>query len=264
MRLLIVLSVRRLLGEDNMKPLIGIISNRVENADNPFETKTSFNETYPKRIIESGGIPIGVIFPNDEFQKDILDMCDGFVLQGGFNIYSSNINAVHYACLTRKPILGICMGFQTMLGYEWIRKEFGGVMPSYREISDFFKPEDEVNFIFKKSGHDNLNPFCLSKIDKSKHAIVLSKSSRLYKIFNDNYIEMPSIHGYCALDNVLAYDNLIFKVVGRSLDGNIEATESIDPNWWAVGVQFHPELEDENLSIFKSLINEAKVKKLLK
>ena len=264
MRLLIVLSVRRLLGEDNMKPLIGIISNRVENADNPFETKTSFNETYPKRIIESGGIPIGVIFPNDEFQKDVLDMCDGFVLQGGFNIYSSNINAVHYACLTRKPILGICMGFQTMLGYEWIRKEFGGVMPSYREISDFFKPEDEVNFIEKKSGHDELDPFYLSMIDKSKHGVLLSKNSKLAHIFGENYLDMPSVHAWSGINKVLMRDGAIFKVVGRSNDGNMEAIESNNSDWWAIGVQFHPELEEKNLPLFESLVYEAKVKKLRK
>ena len=79
------------------KPIIGIISNREEVLDRPFLTKTSFNETYVKRIIEAGGIPIGIIFPNDEFNTDVLDLCDGFVMQGGFNIYSSNINAVHYA-----------------------------------------------------------------------------------------------------------------------------------------------------------------------
>lgn len=92
------------------KPIIGIISSRSEDS-NPFLTKTSFNETYVKRIIEAGGIPIGIIFPNDEFNTDVLDLCDGFVMQGGLNIYSSNINTVHYAFLNKKPILGICMGF---------------------------------------------------------------------------------------------------------------------------------------------------------
>ena len=70
-----------------MKPIIGIISSRTEEVDRPFMTKTSFNETYPKRIIQAGGIPIGIIFPNNEFNKDVLDICDGFVLQGGSTIY---------------------------------------------------------------------------------------------------------------------------------------------------------------------------------
>ena len=248
-----------------MKPVIGIISSRTDEADRPFMTKTSFNETYPKRIIQAGGIPIGVIFPNDEFNTDVLDVCDGFVMQGGAMIYSSNINTVHYALDKKKPILGICMGMQTMIGYEWVRREFGDIYPTYNEISNFFHPEDEVNFICKISGHDNLNPFYLSKIDKSKHEILLDNKSLLKDIFKDAYIEMPSVHNWVAKDKVMEHaDKNIFKVTGRSCDGVIEGIESNVPDWFALGVQFHPELEDKNLPIFERLVNESKIKKLRK
>lgn len=235
------------------KPIIGIISSRSEDS-NPFLTKTSFNETYVKRIIEAGGIPIGIIFPNDEFNTDVLDLCDGFVMQGGLNIYSSNINTVHYAFLNKKPILGICMGFQTMAGYEYLRNRYG--MFTYKDVSSFFKPEDEVDFIEKKTGHDELNPFCLSKIEKSKHMVLLDKNSKLANIFEKTYLNMPSVHSWCVKDDVFV-KNTIYKVVGRS-DDNIEAIESVTSNWWAIGVQFHPELEEDNLDLFKSLVNEAK------
>lgn len=236
------------------KPIIGIISSRSEDS-NPFLTKTSFNETYVKRIIEAGGIPIGIIFPNDEFNTDVLDLCDGFVMQGGLNIYSSNINTVHYAFLNKKPILGICMGFQTMAGYEYLRSKYG--MFTYKDVSSFFKPEDEVDFIEKKTGHDELNPFCLSKIEKSKHMVLLDKNSKLANIFEKTYLNMPSVHSWCVKDDVFV-KNTIYKVVGRSDDDNIEAIESVTSNWWAIGVQFHPELEEDNLDLFKSLVNEAK------
>lgn len=236
------------------KPIIGIISSRSEDS-NPFLTKTSFNETYVKRIIEAGGIPIGIIFPNDEFNTDVLDLCDGFVMQGGLNIYSSNINTVHYAFLNKKPILGICMGFQTMAGYEYLRSKYG--MFTYKDVSSFFKPEDEVDFIEKKTGHDELNPFCLSKIEKSKHMVLLDKNSKLANIFKKTYLNMPSVHSWCVKDDVFV-KNTIYKVVGRSDDDNIEAIESVTSNWWAIGVQFHPELEEDNLNLFKSLVNEAK------
>ena len=247
------------------KPIIGIISNRVNDENNPFATKTSFNESYPKRIVEAGGIPLGVIFPNNEFNTDILDLCDGFIFQGGSFIYSSNINAVHYALQKEKPMLGICMGLQTMVGYEWVREEFGESEPTYKEISHFFKPEDEVNFIYKKSGHDELNPFSLKQIDKSKHEVLLANDSWLARIFNETYLDMPSVHGWCAKDRVLETNKEhFFKVVGRSCDGNIEAIESSNPDWFAIGVQFHPELEDKNLPLFEELVKEAKIKKLRK
>lgn len=247
------------------KPVIGIVSTRVEENDRPFMTKTSFNENYPKRIIDAGGIPVGVIFPNNEFNTDVLDVCDGFVLQGGSTIYSSNINTVHYALQKDKPILGICMGFQTMLGYDWVRSEFGDNVPTYEEISDFFKPEYEVNFIEEKPGHEGISPFYLSQVDKSKHGVLLSDTSALAHIFKDTYLDMPSVHAWCGIDRILSPNQKhIFKVVGRSNDGNMEAIESSDPSLWAIGVQFHPELEDKNLPLFEELVKEAKVKKLRK
>lgn len=245
------------------KPIIGLVSTRVEENDRPFMTKTSFNETYPKRIIQAGGIPVGVIFPNNEFNTDVLDICDGFILQGGSTIYSSNINTVHYALQKEKPILGICMGFQTMLGYDYVRSEFGESIPTYEEVSDFFKPEDEVNFIEEKSGHDNLNPFYLSQIEKSKHEVLLANDSLLSQVFKTNYLKMPSVHSWCAKDRVLEQPNdHIFRVTGRSADGNMEVIESTNGDWWAIGVQFHPELEEKNLLLFEDLVKEAKVKKL--
>ena len=248
-----------------MKPVIGIISTRVDEKDRPFMTKTSFNELYPKRIIQAGGIPIGVIFPNNEFNTEVLDICDGFVMQGGSTIYSSNINTVHYALERKKPILGICMGMQTMVGYEWVMGEFENIFPTYNEIGSFFHPEDEVNFIEKVKGHDNLDPFYLSKVDESKHAILLDNNSLLTDILKDSYIEMPSVHGWKALDKLLEHaDGNVFKVTGRSTDGVIEVIESNIPDWWAIGVQFHPELEEKNLPLFRKLVSEAKIKKLRK
>lgn len=242
-----------------MKPIIGIIAPRFTGEDNPFNDYTRFVDNFPKRIVEAGGIPIGILFPDNKFNIDTLDLCDGFLFQGGPTIYSSQINTVHYALQKNKPILGICLGFQTMLGYEWVRDEFGDNIPTYEEIESFFKPEDEVNFIEKKQGHDNLNPFYLSKLEKSKHEILLDKNSILAKIFECTYLNMPSLHTWSGEDRILTENKPhIFKVVGRSSDGNMEAIESTNPNWWAVGVQFHPELEDKNMKLFKTLINKAK------
>lgn len=147
------------------------------------------------------------------------------------------------------------MGFQTMAGYEYLRSKYG--MFTYKDVSSFFKPEDEVDFIEKKTGHDELNPFCLSKIEKSKHMVLLDKNSKLANIFKKTYLNMPSVHSWCVKDDVFV-KNTIYKVVGRSEDDNIEAIESVTSNWWAIGVQFHPELEEDNLDLFKSLVNEAK------
>ena len=241
------------------KPVIGLISHRTTEEDRPFNNYTKFVNTYPKRIIEAGGIPIGIIFPDGKFEIEQAELCDGFVLQGGPILESGQINAIKYAIDNKKPILGICLGMQTMAGYNWVYNELGNEQ-TYKEIENFFKPEDEDYFLERREGHDELNPFYLSQIDKSKHNIILDKDSRLFEIYKQSKINVPSLHGFVVKDNALDNSKL-FKVVGKSEDGTIEAIEGIDSEHFMVGVQFHPELEEENIVLFKNLVKEAEQSK---
>lgn len=238
------------------KPIIGMISPRNTEEDRPFNNYTKFINTYPKRIIEAGGIPIGLVFPNGKFEKEQADLCDGFVLQGGPIIESSQINTIKYAIDKKKPILGICLGVQTMAGYNWVYSELGNNI-TYNEIENFFKPEYEDYFLEKRKGHNELDPFYLSQIEKSKHNIILDKESRLFEIYKTNIIKEPSLHGFVIKDNALDNSEL-FKITGKSEDGTIEVIEGIDPNHFMIGTQFHPEIEEENIKLFKRLVKEAK------
>lgn len=243
------------------KPIIGMISPRNEETDRPFMNYTKFINTYSNKILEAGGIPIGLVFPNGKFQTEVMDLCDGFVLQGGPKIESYQINAVKYAIDNKKPILGICLGMQIMAGFNWIESELGD-MATYSEIEEFIKPEYEEYFLEKRSGHDELNPFYLSKIEKSKHEVILEEDSILYKLFGKK-IDVPSIHRYAVKNNSLDKSK-IFKVVGKSSDGTIEAIEGKNPKHFMIGVQYHPELEDENIQLFKKLVEESKIKKTIR
>ncbi|MBR3229347.1 MAG: gamma-glutamyl-gamma-aminobutyrate hydrolase family protein [Bacilli bacterium] len=239
------------------KPIIGMISPRAIKEDSPFDNYTKFINTYPKRIIEAGGIPIGLVFPDGKFEIEEAELCDGFVLQGGPILESCQINIVKYAIDKKKPILGICLGMQTMAGYNWVYNELGNT--TYNEIDNFFKPEYEEFFLEKREGHNNLDPFYISQIEKSKHNIILDEDSRLYEIYKTNIISEPSLHGFVLKDNTLG-DSKIFKVTGKSKDGTIEAIEGLDTNHFIVGVQFHPELEKQNNILFKRLVKEARKK----
>lgn len=238
------------------KPVIGMIAPRNTEVDRPFNNYTKFVNTYFSRIIECGGIPIGIVFPDGKFDKDVMELCDGFVLLGGPLIESCQINAVKYAFDNKKPILGICLGMQTMAGFNWVNNNFGNMI-SYSEIDSYFKPGYEEYFLEKIENHNELNPFYLSQIEKAKHDVLLD-DSLLYKIYGQSIISVPSLHNF-AVKNDIFDDSSIFKVVGKSPDGVIEAIEAVDENHFMVGVQFHPELEDKVL--FKEFVEE--VKKLL-
>ncbi len=240
------------------KPIIGMISPRTVSDIKPFNNYTKFINTYSKRINEAGGIPIGIVLPNGKFDKEPMEICDGFLLQGGPVIESGQINVVHYALEKQKPILGICLGMQTMAGYNWVYEELGSTL-TYSEIDDFFKPEDEEHFLEKRSGHNELDPFYLNEIEKSKHEVFFDEGSTLYNIFG-NIVKFPSIHNFIVKDNTLD-NSKIFKVIGKSPDGTIEAIEGLDQNNFIVGVQFHPELEEKNAKLFKEFVKESKIKK---
>ena len=52
----------------------------------------------------------------------------------------------------------------------------------------------------------------------------------------------------------------LFDIVAYSCDGVIEAIESKDSSWLSIGVQYHPELENNSVLI-KSFIDKIRNKK---
>ena len=236
------------------KPVIGIITwNHVEDRENPFKIYTKFSDNFPKRVIEAGGVPLGILFPEDKFIKEELDLCDGFLLHGGSDISSSQVMAIKYILDSKKPVLGICLGIQTLAAFQYAVDNYGD---SYQKIKDNYINTDSIKFLDTIDNHDKVNPFNIKNIDESKHKIILEKDNRLYKIFK-NDISMPSLHNYI-IKKDLFINSRVFRVVGRSEEGDIEAIEGLNRDSFVVGVQFHPELESENIKIFEELIQEAK------
>ena len=236
------------------KPIIGIVTPRIVNNDRPYMTYNKVVDNYSKRIIESGGIPIGIFFPEGKFNTLSLDLCEGILITGGPHMSSYHLNVINYAIKNKIPVLGICLGLQVMAGYEWVIQKIKN--PSYVEIEKFYKPEYEKYFTKKVDSHNNVDPFYLSEVDRSKHTVIL-EDSKLEKIYNKDKLYVPSIHHNAVLDVFQK-----FKITGRAYDNNIEVIE-YKKDIWIVGVQFHPELEEENIVLFKTFIDEA-TKKLYK
>ncbi len=237
------------------KPVIGIVSPRAVNKERPFEDFTRFINNFPRRIIEAGGIPVGLLFPDGVFSEASLDLCDGFLFTGGSLIEAFQLDIMHYAISNNKPVLGVCLGMQTIAGYAWLRDSYGDL--SYDVIDSNFKPSDEKYFLKKCEFHDNLNPFYLKEIDKSKHKITLKNGSLIHDIFMSKFIFEPSVHNYCVIPDIIQNSD-IFDVSGMSDDGVIEVIESKDNSNFVLGVQFHPELEESNKILFKRFVNSTK------
>lgn len=158
---------------------IGIIGRKNDN-------KITFNQEITNVIHKYNCIPIGIIvdFDNDqniEFNKikNIIDLCNGFILQGGSDYYDIDILITKYLYENNIPTLGICLGMQTMA------MTFNGTM-------------SEIN------GHNRKNKYV--------HAIKINENSKLYNIIKKDKIFVNSRHNSYIVNtdlDVSATNNII-------------------------------------------------------
>lgn len=193
-------------------------------------------------ILELGCVPVPIIPPvTDNFYgKDIdssekltseqtkilyesLTLCDGLLLQGGDNFYDYDLKAIDYFYRLDKPILGICLGMQTMayfLGGEI--KEIGNT--SHKKLYDYV------------------------------HNVIIKKDSLIYNIFKENEIMVNSRHNfYVTVDQKY--------ISGVSSDNIVEAIEDSSKKFF-LGVQWHPEnmidYDSNMIKIFEKFVEAAK------
>lgn len=152
----------------------------------------------------------------DELINDIYS-CDGLILPGGDDIYDIELKIVSYLYEKNFPILGICLGMQTMA------VSINGKMAT-------------------------LNTLEHKKEDKYVHEIKINKDSKLYEILKKDKIMVNSRHK----DYIINTDLLIGAI---SDDNVIEEVEDKSKKFF-IGLQWHPEdLFDENANkIFNAFI----------
>lgn len=140
---------------------IGIIGRKNDD-------KITFNQEIINVIYKYNHIPLGLIVnfdnnPKLEFNKikNLIDICDGFILQGGSDYYEIDLLIIKYLYDKNIPTLGICLGMQAMA------MAFDGSMA-------------DIN------NHKSL--------DKYVHYVKIINNSKLHKIINKNKILVNSRH----------------------------------------------------------------------
>ncbi len=215
------------------KPLIGI--NMDYRATRKEHDALSFVAAgYYDGIIASGGIP--VILPpiaDEEDLSRLLDMLDGVVLVGGSDLDPRRDGYMPHpavrpmearredfdrmlarqVCARHMPVLGIGAGMQLLNITE------GGTL--FLHI-----PEDLPKAIPHK---DPLDP-------AHRHGLEVVAGTVMERVYGDGELRVNSMH-HMAIDDVAES----FRVSARAPDGVIEAIESNDDSWVAIGTQFHPE-----------------------
>ncbi len=237
-----------------MKKIIGLVpsSNKLFKTDFVYDDQYIFTNNYAQSITKAGGIVCGVIPCDGYINAEDLKIYDGFVMSGGCKVFPYHLQIIDYAIKNKKPFLGVCMGMQALAIYflllkeKKIRKYDGDILQLFNEIVE----KDDKYFTIRVQGHNN-DRFKRNNanIDKIKHKVILNKESTIYKIYQKEIIDEPSLHGVA-----LPYVAEPLKITGKSKDDVIEVIEYNDIT---LGVQFHPENESINECLFKYIIDRS-------
>lgn len=163
---------------------IGIIGRRKKNKRNFL----SFNEEIVKTIYNFDCIPVGILVDFEENSKTeikrilpLLKKCDGFILQGGDIYYDIDILIVKYAYENNIPMLGICLGMQTMA------MTFGGIMSTIgKSHNKDFQYVHDVDIIKDSKLHEIIKKDCIPVNSRHNDYIV---STNLFISAKNNIIE---------------------------------------------------------------------------
>ncbi|MBX9626027.1 MAG: gamma-glutamyl-gamma-aminobutyrate hydrolase family protein [Gemmataceae bacterium] len=218
------------------RPLVGI--NTDYHAPKNGTPYASLNAGYVDAIVAAGGLP--VLLP--PVRKDnlaeidaLLDLVVGVVLTGGADMDPRRNGQAPTAAVRpmaprredsdryllakiferKMPVLGIGLGMQQINVFA------GGTVHLHL-------PAD--------------NPKALPHFDPTgaahRHMVLIEPNTRLDDVYGAPEVRVNSQHHQAV--NQLGKK---FRVAARSPDGVIEAIEATDPNWFCVGVQWHPEAD---------------------
>lgn len=156
-----------------------------------------------------------------------IDLCDGFVLQGG--LYSANyeIEMAKRIIELDKPLIGICAGFNNIL------RALGTDV-----IEDKTRSHDKYDINYR-------------------HKILIVNGTKMHELIGSSEYSVNSIHTMIATkESVEGYA----EISSTSEDGLVESIELKDKKF-VVGVKWHPELmlEDEFADrLFSELVKKSK------
>jgi putative glutamine amidotransferase len=220
------------------KPVIGIVVWR-RGLRTPLgdpEVLHALSNAYVAAFADAGATPL--LIPNArpvEEASVFLDRIDGLALSGGGDVDPASYGARNersydtdatvdrweLALLAeardrRMPTLCICRGIQIL------NVAHGGTL--HQEV------------LAPGTIHEPLSGRSGAEILAARHPVSLADGGRLQDIYGAGTLQVNTIH-HQAID-VLG-DGLA--VEATAPDGIIEAVVSTDPDWWCVGVQWHPE-----------------------
>lgn len=227
------------------KPMIGIIGKVSPNFSEDLWHRNRVADEFRYYVIKNGGLAIALlptertlefndndIIDDKQLSKEELedlyrqiDLCDGFILQGGLISCNYEIEMAKRIIELNKPIIGICAGFNNIL------RALGTDV-----IED------------KEKSHD-----CYDK--DYRHKIKIERDTIIYNLIKKEEYFVNSIHTMIAPKELV---EPYAKISSYSEDGLVESFE-LENKKFVVGIKWHPELMDNEFvnELFKMFIDKC-------
>ncbi len=186
-------------------------------------------------------------------EKNINEV-DGVIIPGGFGKrgIEGMIEGAKICRLSKKPLLGICLGLQIII-IEFFRNVVGLNDSNSTEFD-----EKTSNPIIDLLSSQRDIKFLGGTMHLGESELMIKESTKAYEIYKRIFTKERHRHRYTFN---LSYLDILRKngmlISGRSRDGEVEIIELKEHPFY-IGVQFHPEFSSKPLSphpLFSGLIN---------
>ena len=205
---------------------------------------------YIKRTLEAGCVPIGLSPRDNWLTEDQLDMCDGFLVQGGSEFYPYHFQIMEHVLRTGKKYLGICLGEQLIYVYlklKEIVEERGYEGDIVKAMVDYIA-EQPADFTLQKRIPDHRYPRPeRTKEDTAKHDVNIVPGTILHRLLKRDTMRLCSFHYLCTPPEQTLVTVNAWSAKGDNVVEGTEYGENI------LGVQGHPEADDLLPEIFAFL-----------
>ncbi len=227
------------------RPLIGVTTQTLQVIDGiPDDLPPSWvmNQHYVRALVAAGAAPVMVpLIANDETAlRGVYDRLDGVLIPGGVDIDpeayhaersgrldrldadrdATELTIARWALAERKPVLGLCRGFQLL------NVAAGGTL--WQDLAHD-RPRTEKHDYFPRQGFAR---------DHLAHAVEVQQGTRLCEVLDQRRSVMVNSMHHQGVRQL--GDGMVAAAVAP--DGLVEAAELRQGSGFAVGVQWHPEM----------------------
>ena len=220
------------------------------------QTKSNMNDyykmgnNYAKRVLAAGCVPVGMVPVDYWLTEEAMDLCDGFIMQGGDEFYAYHFQVIHHAITHGKKFLGICLGQQLIYVYQELKRrveERGYEGDLVKAICAYLEEQGPDFSVQEKIPGHRSESMPRGQEDVAKHDVNIVPGTLLHRVLGRDTMRIASFH---YLDTPPTQKLVTINAWSAKGDGVVEGTEYGEN---ILGVQGHPEVDDLLPEIFAFL-----------